>query len=111
MSPKRLAGPTLVPWTARGGARLEPVARGGYGVVRVTAGRIKGRLGLYDDDEAGLAFVYPEGPPPAGYVLCRRSSLAKATKAEAERWWAVNANQIATRIAVREYLGRRGDGG
>lgn len=50
MTSRPLAGPTLVPWTARGGAKLERVPEGDYGVVRLAAGQFKGFLGLYDDD-------------------------------------------------------------
>jgi hypothetical protein len=104
MKPKRpLAGPTLVPWMPRPGEALQRVERGNYGVVRLTGGRLKGHLGLYDDDDSGVAFVYPWGPPPADYIVCRLSSLARATEEEAGRWWAVNGNQIATRIALRDY--------
>ena len=107
MNAKPLAGPTLVPWTARQREKLRPVLSGAYGVVRIAGGRLKGHLGLYDDDdERDLAIVYPVGPPPADYVVCRLSSLAKATGAEDEAWWVVNANQIATRIAVNEFKRR-----
>jgi hypothetical protein len=107
MKTKPLAGPTLVPWTARQREKLKPVLQGAYGVVRIAGGHLKGHLGLYDDDdERNLAIVYPLGPPPADYLVCRRSSLAKAAAAEDEAWWTVNANQIATRIAVNEFKRR-----
>ena len=99
---KPLAGPTVVPWHARPGEAMQNVDRGASGVVRLRAGRFKGSLALYDDDESGVAFVYPWGPPPAGYVTCRPSSLAKATEGEVELWWSVNGNQIATRRALKQ---------
>src|SRR5690242_1950119 len=102
MTSERLAGPTLVPWTAQTGAKLERVRQGDYGVVRLTAGRFNGFLGLYDDDDDRVAIVYPWGPPPCGYITCRLSSMAVATDAEVERWWSVNANAFATRRAIRE---------
>ena len=46
MTSARLAGPTVVPWTALTGTKLERVPEGDYGVVRITAGRFKGFLGL-----------------------------------------------------------------
>ncbi len=95
---KHLAGPTLVPWTARAGSRLRPVPRGKYGVVRITRGRYAGRLGFYDDDEVqGTSIVYPWGSVPAGYVVVRHSSLAEATPTEARLWEAVNENPFAQR--------------
>ncbi len=36
--------------------------RGNYGIVRITAGQDKGKLGYYDnEDERGQAIVYLEG--------------------------------------------------
>ena len=102
MISERLAGPRLMPWTAEPGAKLEHVPEGDYGVVRLTAGRFKGYLGLYDDDDDRVAIVYPWGPPPCSYIACRHSSMAIATDAEAERWWSVNANAFAMRRADRE---------
>jgi hypothetical protein len=102
-SKKALAGPTLVPWKGRPREALQRAERGRYGVVRLTGGRFRGKLGLYDDDEGGVVFVYPWGPPPAEYIVCRASSIARATDDEVELWWAVNGNQIATRLALREH--------
>ncbi len=98
-----LAGPTLVPWTLQDGEEIERAVRGRYGVVRITGGRFKGHLGLYDDDEGADAFVYPRGLPPTPYIVCRHASLAKAREDEVALWWAVNTNQIASRIAVRDF--------
>ncbi len=93
-----LAGPTLVPWQQRDGAALQPVPRGAYGIVRIARGRYAGHLGFYDDDEVnGTSIVYPWGSAPAGYVVVRHSSLAKATDAEARLWDAVNENPFAQR--------------
>jgi hypothetical protein len=75
MTSGRLTGPTLVPWSAGSGARLERVPQGDYGVVRLTAGRFKGFLGLYDDDDR-VAIVYPWGPPRCAQVTCLHSSMA-----------------------------------
>lgn len=98
---KHLAGPTLVPWTARAGGRLRPVPRGKYGIVRITRGRYAGHLGFYDDDDVmGTSIVYPWGSAPAGYIVVRHSSLAEATSAEAKLWEAVNENSFAARTVV-----------
>ncbi len=99
-----LAGPTLVPWTARAGSRLHPVPRGTFGVVRITRGRYAGHLAYYDDDaEQGTSIVYPWGSVPAGYVVVRHSSLAEATPTEARRWEEVNENPFARRT-IRTYF-------
>jgi len=101
---KHLAGPTLVPWTARGGSQLRPVPRGKFGVVRIMRGRYAGHLAYYDDDEElGTSIVYPWGSVPAGYVVVRHSSLAEATPSEARRWEEVNENPFARRTVVRHF--------
>jgi hypothetical protein len=101
---KHLAGPTLVPWTARAGSRLRPVPRGKYGIVRITRGRYAGHLAYYDDDEGqGTSIIYPWASMPAGYVVVRHSSLAQATPAEARLWEEVNENPFAQRTVARHF--------
>jgi hypothetical protein len=107
---KTLAGPTLVSWKARKGARLRPVPQGKYGIVRITRGRYAGHLGFYDDDEVmGTSIVYPWGSTPAGYVVVRHSSLAEATPAEARLWDEVNENPFARRNVRRHFEKLRSD--
>jgi hypothetical protein len=101
-----LAGPTLVAWSSRAGESVQRAERGRYRVVRLTGGQYKGFLGLYDDDDGGVAIVYPWGPPPAAYVVCRPSSMAAARDDEVKLWWVVNGNQIATRILLQEFKQR-----
>lgn len=101
---RHLAGPTLVPWSARAGSRLRPVPRGKYGIVRVTRGRYAGHLAYYDDDEVqGTSVIYPWGLAPAGYAVVRHSSLAQATPAEERRWEEVNENPFAKRTVARHF--------
>jgi len=54
--------------------------RGNYGVVRITAGTHKGKLGYYDnEDERGKAIVYLEGSRllSAEYVSIAFRNLAR----------------------------------
>jgi hypothetical protein len=44
--------------------------------VFIVAGRWKGRMGYYDDDEGGFCIVYPDGVK--GYALVRSSSIVEA---------------------------------
>jgi len=95
---------------ARAGSRLRPVPRGKYGIVRIARGRYAGHLGFYDDDDVqGTSIVYPWGSAPAGYVVVRHSSLAKATSREAKFWEAVNENPFAVRTVATWFKQNRSD--
>jgi hypothetical protein len=84
------------------------VPRGKYGIVRITRGRYAGHLGFYDDDDVlGTSIVYPWGSVPAGYVVVRHSSLAKATSREGKLWEAVNENPFAQRTVKKWFEQRR----
>jgi hypothetical protein len=47
-----------------------------WGRVFIVAGRWKGHLGTYDDDDRGYCIVYPDGVRQA--VLVRPSSIVEA---------------------------------
>jgi len=80
------------------GAALKPrrITRGAYGLVLVTAGPHKGKIGLYDDDEGRQAIVYFEAPWLDPYVLIPVRSLAVCPEkrrplAQARVWRAYTA--------------------
>lgn len=52
-----------------------------YGIVAITAGRHKGKIGYYDDDELGC-IVYFDRPMLDGYFVVKPSSMRPATDAE-----------------------------
>jgi len=60
-----------------------------WGVVRIVAGKHKGQLAYYDDDDGGLAIVYPEGEYPSvgRCFLVRPSSMRRASPAQVVRYW------------------------
>jgi hypothetical protein len=62
------------------GARMSGDVLGNYGLVRITAGRHKGKIGYYDnEDERGKAIVYLEGSQllSADYVSIAFRSLER----------------------------------
>ncbi len=73
---------------------------GDWGVVRVIAGRLKGRLVFYDDDaENGLAIVYPGVPHASDYD----STLRLATVSD-KREWDVRMNELDVHRAWKKHL-------
>lgn len=71
---------TRVPWQIGTVAKVSTNRNGGerprWGRVYIVAGRWKGRLGSYDDDDRGYCIVYPDGV--AKPVLVRPSSIIEA---------------------------------
>jgi hypothetical protein len=68
-------------------ARVKPpkpdMAPLAYGVVAIIAGRHKGQLGFYDDDESGDRIIVFLGTPFASDpVILRRSDVRQATDEE-----------------------------
>lgn len=63
------------------------IEREAYGVVRVVAGRYRGGLGLYDDDDSpGRAIVYLDRAHFDPYVIIPRAYLVAATAEETAAW-------------------------
>lgn len=52
--------------------------KGDYGLVVVTDGKFKGRVGYYDDDEGPEAIVYFGRPFETKYEFIKRKNLVKA---------------------------------
>jgi len=54
----------------------DTVNEGDYGLVYINAGKHKGKVGLYDDDdESGKVIVYVDRPFIDSYTVIRLSSL------------------------------------
>lgn len=54
-----------------------------YGWVRFIKGRLKGQIGLYDDDEGPKAIVYPTSTP-GHYILTSIGNIEALSKKEAK---------------------------
>lgn len=60
-----------------------------YGIVTVVAGRLKGKIGYYDDDdEDQMGIVYFGKPFAGGYYVIQRRHLRPATWREQKRYLA-----------------------
>jgi hypothetical protein len=60
---------------------------GQYGAVAIIAGRWKGELAWYDDDEeVGYCVVYPTSLHDGSYALVRRTSLRVVPEQDVPVW-------------------------
>lgn len=77
---------------------------GDYGVVFITAGKHKGKLAYYDNDEGSKAVIYL-GPPFAGpYYMVSHKSLRAPTAAELQQWQQQVMNDVNVRRTWNDNL-------
>ena len=73
---------------ANRGKSARRVQRGDYGPVLIVAGKFKGRVGYYDDDDGLYAFVHMGKPFESHLARARLTSLRKipVTPLDLARW-------------------------
>jgi hypothetical protein len=59
---------------------------GDYGVVAITGGKYKGKLGYYDNEEGRQVVIYLGVPFASPYVMIYRKHMRAPTTEELARW-------------------------